>query len=382
MNGLMSKAMKAEHDSLSTMTPLERYRQDLTRPYFYPDAAQEQVVYRTQQLYEALLASRSKLARLRDKFWAHKQAPITGIYLYGRVGSGKTYLMDNFYRSLPGHYQLRLHFHHWMQRIHQHLRQLSATADPLTVVAKQLAQQAPVICLDEFYVADITDAMLLARLLAALFSQQVTLVTTSNVEPDALYQGGLQRQRFLPAIALIKQHMDIICLDEGIDYRLRGLATESYYYYPITEATAQQLSRHFEHLTLSTTTESTVLTIQGRSLPTVRCVEGVVWFHFQQLCDTPRSVSDYIELAQHFNTIFLTDIPPLDDNNPDAVLRFIQLIDECYDRRVKVIFSAAMPAQQLYSGSKHAAQFQRTASRLIEMGSKTYWQQAHQIIPN
>ena len=215
--------------------------------------------------------------------------------------------------------------------------------------------------------------MLLARLLTALYAQSVTLVATSNVQPDDLYAGGLQRERFLPAIALIKQHMEVIHLDTGIDYRLQSLETENRYYYPLTKTTQQRFCAHFERLTESQEITAQGLTLQGRTLPTERWSKDVIWFTFQHLCATPRSVQDYLELTQRFKILFLSDIPLLDDDNADAILRFIHLIDTCYDQRICLIVSAQAAATQLYSGQKYRGPFQRIQSRLTALKGNPHY---------
>lgn len=366
-------------------TPLERYHQDLQRPGFMVDAAQQSVVEQTQQLYEALIEavkqqqSQGWLARLYQKrFRGKKIAPVQGIYLWGGVGGGKTYLLDSFYDSLPFEQKMRTHFHRFMRQIHQELKTLKKTQNPLSIVAKNLAKQAQVICLDEFHVADITDAMLLSGLLKALFEQQVTLVATSNVAPDDLYHNGFQRDRFLAAIALIKEHTKIIKADSQVDYRLRALETAEIYHYPLNEKAEQKLQASFQDIAPDEGKPNIKLDINGRKMPTRRCAEGIVWFDFQELCNIPRAVADYIELARCFNTVIISNIMPMDDEDEkEHILRLINLVDEFYDRNVKLIISAEVPPEQLYTGHRHTLQFQRTASRLNEMGSHAYLERPH-----
>lgn len=366
-------------------TPLERYHQDLQRPGFIADATQENVVQHTQQLYDRLVEAVQKhqsqgwLARLyHQSFFSKTSPPVQGIYLWGSVGRGKTYLLDSFYHSLPFPQKMRIHFHRFMRQIHHELKTLKNTQNPLTIVAARLAKQVRVICLDEFLVADITDAMLLSGLLKALFEQQVTLVATSNVAPDDLYKNGFQRERFLPAIALIKQHTEVIKADSAVDYRLRTLENAGIYQYPLDEKAEQKLEESFQEIAPDEGKANLKLEINRRRIPTRRCADGIVWFDFQELCNIPRAVADYIELARCFNTVIISNIMAMDDEDEkENILRLINLVDEFYDRNVKLIISAEVPPEQLYTGRRHALLFQRTASRLKEMGSHAYLERPH-----
>lgn len=361
-------------------TLLEYYQTNLQRADFIADAVQESVIHRFQQLYDELI--RADLTHLGyrkvfSKLLLSKLPKIRGLYLWGGVGRGKTYLVDNFYHYLPISQKKRFHFHHFMHFIHHELKQLTHKQNPLLLLANQIAQQTRIIYLDEFQVADITDAMLLSGLLKALFDRQVILIMTSNLAPDDLYQNGLQRERFLPAIALIKENTDIIHLDSGVDYRFRCLGKRKTYYYPLTNETHQQLLNQFEYLAFKQGVTHGVLEINNRQISTVRYTNQVVWFQFQALCDIPRAVADYIELAKRFNTIIISDIHGLNDMEEDKVLRLINLIDEFYEHKVKLIISATVPAEQLYTGQQQYFQFQRTLSRLQEMSSHLYWESPH-----
>ncbi|EIJ42683.1 putative ATPase [Beggiatoa alba B18LD] len=363
-------------------TPLARYQRDLKRPDFVSDEAQKQAVHCTQQLYEALIHAQtppvdSLLGTLRAKLRQRKKEPIRGLYFWGGVGRGKTYLIDNFYECLPFQEKKRIHFHRFMRQVHEDLQQFKSMQNPLTHVARQLAEQIRILCLDEFHVADITDAMLLAGLLKALFDQGVTLVSTSNVAPDNLYKGGLQRERFLPAIALLKQYTQVLNVDGGVDYRLRALEKAEIYHYPLDAQADINLENSFSAIAPEAGEHCLPLEINGRMIQTIRCADGVIWFDFEVLCNIPRAVSDYIEIAQCFNTVFLSNIPLLDEFKEDHALRLINLVDEFYDRNVKLIVSAATPPEKLYIGKKQAFQFQRTISRLLEMQSHEYLQRPH-----
>lgn len=363
-------------------TPFERYQTDLKRPDFVADASQEETVRHTQQLYERLLpaiktSSNEGLAKLRHFFRRSPENFVLGLYVWGGVGRGKTYLIDNFYSCLPFKQKLRLHFHSFMQYVHSELKILIKRQNPLTVVAKHLAKQVRVICLDEFNVSDITDAMLLSGLLKALFDQHVTLVATSNVAPDDLYKNGLQRERFLPAIALIKQHTKVIHINDGVDYRLQMSKKTKIYYYPLNKETDCHLLEHFKQIASDEGMINAVLEINKRRVQTVRFAEKVVWFDFQALCDIPRAVADYIYLARRFNTVLISNICRMEEGDDDRVLRLIDLIDEFYDHNVKLFLSAQVPPEQLYTGKSKAFQFQRTLSRLEEMRSQTYLDRLH-----
>ncbi len=366
-------------------TPLKRYYQDLQRPDFIVDAAQKKVVEHTQLLYDKLIQAVQKpqnqvwfFMLYQKLFLSKKIPPVQGIYLWGGVGRGKTYLLDNFYDSLPFPQKMRTHFHRFMRQIHQELKTLKNTQNPLTIVAKGLAKKVRVICLDEFYVTDITDAMLLSGLLKALFEQQVTLVATSNVAPDDLYQNGFQRDRFLPAIALLKKYTKVIKADSDIDYRLRVLEKAEVYHYPLDEKAEQKLQESFQNIAYDGGKPNIKLEINGRYIPSRRCAKGIVWFDFQELCNIPRAVADYIELARCFHTVIISHIMAMDDEDEkENILRLINLVDEFYDRNVKLIISSEVPPEQIYTGRRYALPFQRTASRLKEMGSKIYLERPH-----
>jgi len=293
------------------------------------------------------------------------------------VGRGKTYLMDNFYESLPFDNKLRVHFHRFMQRVHQELAALKQQSDPLVVVAQKLSDEASVICFDEFFVSDIGDAMILAGLIDELFKRGVSLVCTSNIEPDGLYQDGLQRARFLPAISLVKQHTEVVNIDGGSDYRLRALEQAELYYYPLNDVARSNLESCFQRLAVEAGSHELELDVNGRCLKAHRHAEDVVWFDFKTLCDGPRSQNDYIELAREFHAVIISDVPQLSVDTDDQARRFINLIDEFYDRSVKVIISADAAIHELYLGERLSFEFERTESRLLEMQSHEYLERAH-----
>jgi cell division protein ZapE len=299
-------------------------------------------------------------------------SPQRGLYLWGGVGRGKTMLMDCFYESLRFPRRERTHFYRFMRQVHAELRTIAGRTEPLETVAQRLAGRARVICLDEFFVADIADAMILAGLLGGLFRRGVTLVATSNMPPDELYKDGLQRERFLPAIGSIHEHMEVVHLDGGVDYRLRQLEQAPTYLDSAREQTAVQLQRRFTALAGESVTGPTRLSIEDRDIAAVATGAGMAWFEFRDLCEGPRSQNDYIELARLYHTIFISNIPEFTWANEDAARRFIAAIDEFYDRGVKIVVSAAAPPPALYRGERLQLEFQRAASRLIEMQTQQY----------
>jgi cell division protein ZapE len=271
----------------------------------------------------------------------------------------------------------RLHFHRFMREVHRKLRDFQGEPDPLKKVAASFAGQARIICFDEFFVSDITDAMLLAGLLDEMFRLGVTLVATSNVEPDHLYENGLQRRKFLPAIELINAHTLVHNLDGGLDYRLRALESAEIYHYPLDDAAEIGLQAAFRSISPDEGKVAVVLPIEGRDIDTRRCGDGVAWFEFAALCDGPRSQNDYIELARLFQTVLVGNVPRFGEEKEDQARRFISLVDEFYDRSVKLIISAESPILDLYQGQRLAFEFQRTESRLQEMQSKEYLAKQH-----
>ncbi len=362
------------------MDPAQRYQQDLGRDDFQHDEAQANAVAELQDLWQRLVVresqSHSPIARLRYWVGGAREAE-RGLYFWGGVGRGKTYLMDTFFDTLPFERKLRVHFHRFMQRVHQRLTALDGEKNPLEIVADEFARDAIVICFDEFFVSDIADAMILGGLMQALFARGVTLVATSNIEPENLYRNGLQRARFLPAIALIEKHTRVVNVDAGIDYRLRTLEQAALYYHPNDAASLERLDERFKALTHREDAPGAEIEINQRVVALERLFEGVAWMTFDTLCRQPRSPSDFIELARVFHTVLLQDVPVMDSKGEDAARRFINLVDEFYDRNVKLIISAEVPAEALYTGRLLAFEFQRTLSRLQEMQSHAYLAQEH-----
>ena len=361
------------------MTPLESYQQDIKSREFEIDKSQEMAVKQTQALFETLINSPKPTSKkgMFGLFNEKKITPIKGLYCWGGVGRGKSYLIDTFFDCLPFKEKKRIHFNHFMQEIHAKLKLLPKTPNPLSIVAEELASKYRIICIDEFHVDDITDAMIMAGFLDSLFSQGVTLVSTSNIEPKRLYKNGLQRDRFLPAIDLIIEHTDIIHLDSGTDYRLTLLEKHGTFHVLKGEESTHIMQQHLKELSTTLIEENQNVCINNREIQSLAHSEQEIWFSFNELCNTPRSSRDYIVLAQDFQTILVSDIPAMDDGNNDVIQRFIQLIDALYDHRVKFIATAAVEPEQIYQGKGLAFPFKRTLSRLIEMRSEKYLTQAH-----
>jgi len=368
------------------MTPLQHYREQLGQDGMIADPQQAIAIAALQDLYDRLQAPTPKpaperfLGNLfqRNKRQPSQLEPMRGLYLWGGVGRGKTWLVDLFFNQLPLQDKRRVHFHHFMREIHQALTQLAGKKNPLEYVAAQIAENTKILCLDEFIVTDIGDAMLLAQLLDGLFSRGVCLVTTSNTAPENLYQNGLQRARFIPAIELLKQHTDILELDNGIDYRLRYLEQATVYHDASAVETNDKLIDEFEHLAPEESQTNITIELFDRQIQTKRLADDVVWFDFNVLCGPPRSQADYLEIARCFHTVFISDIPTMKDSALDDVARrFLYLVDEFYDRGVKLIVSADSPPEQLYQNGRLASEFKRAASRLQEMQSLDYLSREH-----
>jgi cell division protein ZapE len=358
----------------------EAYEESVGREGHVRDPAQLAVIKRLEALQRRLetqkLPGSQRLRWLTGRLKANPP-PAKGIWLWGGVGRGKTFLMDLFFESLKVEEKKRVHFHRMMKEVHDRLRELGDIEDPLDTVAAHIAADTRVLCFDEFFVGDIGDAMILGRLLDGLFRRNVTLVATSNVRPGQLYKDGLQRQRFVPAIELIKENTQVVHLDNGTDYRMRLLQKAGTYFIPDDAKARTQLAYFFDESATSERRDNFDLDINGRSIRSLRCAKGIAWFDFLDLCDGPRSQSDYIELARWYPNIIISGVPQLDETCEDQARRFIALVDEFYDRRVKLVVSAAANATSLYTGTRLTFEFDRTSSRLIEMQSSDYLALAH-----
>ncbi|MDT8281996.1 MAG: cell division protein ZapE [Gammaproteobacteria bacterium] len=368
------------------MSLSQRYKDALKQPDMVNDAAQEQAIIKLEALSQLLSTQQNhplrELIFKLSPFKSHQPQTLKGLYLWGGVGRGKTWLMNLFYEQLAIEQKKRIHFHQFMLDIHARLSSLSAQdnvkqKNPLQHIARQLAKEYKVLCIDEFIVTNIADAMILSELLHALFKYRVCLVATSNRVPDNLYLNGLQRERFLPAIELIKKYADVFQLDNGIDHRASLLEHNNIYYSPVSEGVHQKISLQIQELAISPLTENKVINIQSRQIKTKSASDEVVWFEFEAICSTPRAAQDYIELAQRFNTVVVSNIPVMDEYSDDMARRFIYLIDELYHRNVKLIVSAEAEPEKLYTGNMLEFAFHRTSSRLIEMRSHHYLSQPH-----
>lgn len=330
------------------------------------------------ELEDAIAGADSWSYRLRRMLpGSEASAGACGIYLWGGVGGGKTFLMDLFYSSLNIRKKKRIHFHRMMHDIHARLKKLENTEDPLEQIAADISAETRVLCFDEFFVSDIGDAMILGKLLDGLFRHGVTLVATSNARPADLYRNGLQRERFLPAITLLEEYTRVVHLDSGTDYRLQLLQQAGTYLTPGGDEATAKLRHYFDEIASGDVIEDHVLQILGRDVQTERCAKGVAWFDFVDICDGPRSQDDYIEIARWYPTVIVSDIPTLNRELENSARRFIALVDEFYDRRVKLIISAAADVDDLYTGERLQFEFQRTASRLVEMQSNDYLHAEH-----
>jgi cell division protein ZapE len=343
------------------------------------DAAQREAGSLLLGLHQALVDTppaqqrRGLMGRLTSRL-AGPVKPVPGLYLWGGVGRGKTYLMDWFVHDLELPGKRRLHFHHFMRDVHDRMSRLPKQPDPLEVIAQGLCEEVRVLCLDEFLVTDITDAMLLHGLLSALFARGLTLVTTANTRPEDLYRNGLQRQRFLPAIDLLQRHTRVFELDGGSDYRLRALTQSGVFFVENEgpEETDRRLTAYFDRLTGGHDDGAELFAVNGRTFPVRRRGADVIWFDFDALCGTARSAGDYIEIAREFHTVLLSGVPVLAPRNEAAARRFVHLVDEFYDQRVKLILSTATPISRLYAGGLVDYPHERLLSRLIEMQSEDY----------
>jgi cell division protein ZapE len=355
-------------------SPLSRYRALLDRGTIAADPAQLEIASALDLLWRKLRhPPRPSLMR---RLHLTGPDPMKGLFVWGAVGRGKTWLMDLFYESLPAEGKTRVHFHRFMHKVHRELAELGEVSDPLPRIASGWARDVRVLCLDEFFVSDIADAMLLAGLLKALFDNNVTLVTTSNVAPDRLYKNGLQRAKFLPAIDLIKQHTRVMHLAGSTDYRLRILEQSEIFHSPLDAHADRVMTLAFERMAAESEMNHD-LDINGRTFHARRRGDGIIWFEFSELCEKPRGAIDYIEIARAFNTVVVSNMPRLREEDANAARRFITLVDEFYDRNVKMLLSANAPINELYSGKQLAFEFERTRSRLTEMQSHEYLAKPH-----
>jgi len=339
------------------------------------DDAQVRVLGHFQRLHDELAQSEQVGYSLLSVFM--RKRPIRGLYLWGDVGRGKSFLMDAFFDSVPVARKSRVHFHRFMQDIHHRLRALQGEENPLVQIADDIAEEYRLLCLDEFHVTDIGDAMLMRNLLQGLFDHGLVLVTTSNEAPDDLYRNGLQRTLFLPAIELLKQHLELVQIEAGVDYRLRALERGGVFHFPADSAADRAMSNTFEVIAGGPGARDVGLEIEGRAIRALRVGPGVAWFRFEELCDGPRGQADYIELARRYHTVLVSGVRRLGPAEADRRRRFTWLVDEFYDRRVKLILSAEKQLTGLLQSVDGEMEVERTASRLVEMQSHQYLSEAH-----
>ncbi|RNW08328.1 cell division protein ZapE [Serratia nematodiphila] len=373
---------------MQALSPLSRYQQALDAGEYQADAVQRRAVAQLDRIYQALLQKpaasapagglRGKLSRLLGKGGeTAPQRPVQGLYMWGGVGRGKTWLMDMFFHSLPGDRKMRLHFHRFMLRVHEELTELQGRENPLEIVADGFKAETDVLCFDEFFVSDITDAMLLATLLQALFARGITLVATSNIPPDDLYRNGLQRARFLPAIDLINEYCDVMNVDAGIDYRLRTLTQAHLYLTPLNDQTRATLDRMFVKLAGKAGEDAPVLQINHRPLQAIRSVDGVLAVDFHTLCEEARSQLDYIALSRLYHSVILYNVQVMGPLKENTARRFLALVDEFYERHVKLVIGAEASMFEIYQGERLKFEYQRCLSRLQEMQSEEYLKLPH-----
>jgi cell division protein ZapE len=362
----------------ATLTVRELYERENARLGHKADAAQLIAVAKLDELRIRLMQPPPRSGLLTGLLGRKKTRRLErGLYFWGGVGRGKTYLMDLFFHSLPFKSKQRSHFHHFMQSVHEQLKKLPEQPNPLDIIADRIAAKTRVLCFDEFFVSDIADAMLLGTLLTNLFARGVSLVATSNIPPDKLYKDGLQRARFLPAIKALKEHTEVLNVDGGTDYRLRLLERATTWFDANNPETRAELAKLFDACAGEAGESGVAFILNHRKVQAERRASDVIWFTFKQACDGPRGQADYIELARCYHTVLLSDIPVLDGQQDNQTRRFISLVDEFYDRGVKLIVSGFAPLGSTYQGTAFAFEFERTKSRLIEMQSKEYLAREH-----
>jgi cell division protein ZapE len=362
------------------LSPKQRYQKDLQQDGFSHDEAQAHAVEQLEALYQQLLLWQRQCQQPFWKRWfSATPKPPKGLYFWGGVGRGKTYLVDTFFDSLPLDKKWRVHFHRFMHRVHQELKSLKHQSDPLEIIADRIAAQAKIICFDEFFVQDITDAMLLGKLFEYLFERKVVLVATSNIVPDDLYKNGLQRERFLPAIRLIKENCRVVNVDSGVDYRLRTLSRAEIFHSPLDQQADANLQQYFSQLAPENkdSYDATTIDILGREIEVRAVSDDVVFFDFNAICKTARSQNDYMEISQLYHAVLVSNVEQMGRGSDDIARRFIALVDEFYERKVKLILSAEVPIEQLYTEGQLSFEFKRCISRLQEMQSQQYLAEEH-----
>ena len=374
----MSDFNSPQATAFTPLSPAERYAQALASGQFMPDDAQAQAVHELERVWQELI-QRYKASKKAFRRFRRQTAP-QGVYMWGGVGRGKTWLMDQFYDSIPFRRKTRMHFHHFMQHVHRELNKLSGQRNPLDSVADQIYKDAVVICFDEFFVSNVTDAMILSDLFQKLFHRGITLVATSNIAPDGLYKNGIHRDRFIPTIEMVKKHCQVLNVDAGVDYRLRVLKQAQLFKSPLTQDNQNWMAQRFSALTNTQHHSSEPIIINQRVVETIAHTEDVLWCEFSELCFKPRSPADFIEIANIYNTVLVSNVPHLTDFLSEGTRRFIYLVDEFYDRGVKLLLTSEDSIIEIYQGEKLAFEIERTRSRLLEMQSDEYLQEEHRQI--
>lgn len=354
------------------------YETELRERGFKADPAQLRAVEALDRCAQDWTQYKQQRSNALKKLFVRPEIP-RGVYMYGGVGRGKSFLMDCFFHAVPLKRKTRLHFHEFMREVHREMRELQGTVNPLDALAARMSRRYKLICFDEFHVADVTDAMILHRLLDALFKAGVGFVTTSNFHPDGLYPDGLHRDRILPAIELLKARLDVVNVDNGTDYRQRTLTQLQLYHCPADDASQFAMLQTFDQLA-ETADDDPVVHIEAREIRSLRRAGGVIWFDFRTLCGGPRSQNDYLEIATQFHTLLLSSVPQMAVRQASEARRFTWLVDVLYDRRVKLVMSAAVAPDQLYTEGPMAHEFPRTVSRLNEMQSAEYLALPHRLV--
>ena len=374
----MSDFNSPQATAFTPLSPAERYAQALASGQFMPDDAQAQAVHELERVWQELI-QRYKASKKAFRRFRRQTAP-QGVYMWGGVGRGKTWLMDQFYDSIPFRRKTRMHFHHFMQHVHRELNKLSGQRNPLDSVADQIYKDAVVICFDEFFVSNVTDAMILSDLFQKLFHRGITLVATSNIAPDGLYKNGIHRDRFIPTIEMVKKHCQVLNVDAGVDYRLRVLKQAQLFKSPLTHDNQNWMAQRFSALSNTQHYSSEPIIINQRIVETIAHTEDVLWCEFSELCFKPRSPADFIEIANIYNTVLVSNVPHLTDFLSEGTRRFIYLVDEFYDRGVKLLLTSEDSIIEIYQGEKLAFEIERTRSRLLEMQSDDYLNEEHRQI--
>ncbi len=374
----MSDFNSPHNTAFNPLSPAERYAQAIASGQFMPDDAQAQAVHELDRVWQELI-QRYKASKKAFRRFRRQTAP-QGVYMWGGVGRGKTWLMDQFYDSVPFRRKTRMHFHHFMQYVHRELNKLSGQRNPLDSVADQIYKDAVVICFDEFFVSNVTDAMILSDLFQKLFHRGITLVATSNIAPDGLYKNGIHRDRFIPTIEMVKKHCQVLNVDAGVDYRLRVLKQAQLFKSPLSHDNQNWMAQRFSALTNTQQHSSEPIIINQRTVETIAHTEDVLWCEFSELCFKPRSPADFIEIANIYNTVLVSNVPHLTDFLSEGTRRFIYLVDEFYDRGVKLLLTSEDSIIEIYQGEKLAFEIERTRSRLLEMQSDDYLNAEHRQI--